>query len=174
MLLRGANAVGYTSYPDNAVYEFVRHAAEAGVDIFRVFDSLNYVDNMLLGIDAVRQAGGVAEAAVCYTGDLSRADGGGKYNVGYYLDICQRFVDAGAHILCIKDMAGLLKPQAAKILVGALRERFPSVPIHVHTHDTAGNLTVFIKLRVPLVMARHAYYILYFILEACLSSLFKL
>ncbi|XP_063685704.1 uncharacterized protein LOC134819615 [Bolinopsis microptera] len=138
MLLRGANGVGYTSYPDNVVYEFVKQSSEAGVDIFRVFDSLNFVDNMLLGIDAVRQTKGVAEAAICYTGDLSATNGGGKYNIDYYLNLAKVFVEAGAHILCVKDMAGLLKPAAATTLISALRAEFPDTPIHVHTHDTAG------------------------------------
>eukprot|EP00128_Syssomonas_multiformis_P015042 Colp12_sorted_trinity150504_noHs@24512 len=137
MLLRGANAVGYTSYPDNVVKEFVKAAKDAGVDIFRVFDSLNYFENLKLGIDAVREAGGVIEAVICYTGDVSDP-GKTKYTLQYYLDFAQQLVDYGTHIIAIKDMAGLLKPRAATMLVGALRERFPHIPIHVHTHDTAG------------------------------------
>ena len=138
MLLRGANAVGYTSYPDNLVYAFVQKAKDKGVDIFRVFDSLNYVENLELGIDAVRKAGGVAEAAICYTGDVSDTKRGGKYTLDYYLALANKLVTYGAHILAIKDMAGLLKPRAARILVSALRAAFPDMPIHVHTHDTAG------------------------------------
>ncbi|KAI9477979.1 MAG: pyruvate carboxylase [Benjaminiella poitrasii] len=137
MLLRGANAVGYTSYPDNVIYEFCDKAVKAGMDIFRVFDSLNYVENMKLGIDAVKKAGGVVEATLCYTGDVSNPRKT-KYTLEYYLDLAQQLVNEGIHILGIKDMAGLLKPKAATILIGALRERFPDLPIHVHTHDTAG------------------------------------
>ncbi|KAI8981409.1 pyruvate carboxylase [Pilobolus umbonatus] len=137
MLLRGANAVGYTSYPDNLVYEFCDKAVKAGMDIFRVFDSLNYLENMKLGIDAVKKAGGVIEASICYSGDVSSSDEK-KYTLKYYLDFAQQLIDEGIHILGIKDMAGLLKPAAASLLVGALRMKFPDVPIHLHTHDTAG------------------------------------
>ncbi|KAL0095747.1 pyruvate carboxylase [Phycomyces blakesleeanus] len=137
MLLRGANAVGYTSYPDNVVYEFCDKAVKAGMDVFRIFDSLNYVDNMKLGIDAVKKAGGVVEATICYTGDVSNPKKT-KYDIAYYLDLTQQLVNEGIHILSIKDMAGLLKPEAAKLLVSKIRERFPDLPIHVHTHDTAG------------------------------------
>uniref|UniRef100_A0A7R9V6Z0 Pyruvate carboxylase n=1 Tax=Chlamydomonas euryale TaxID=1486919 RepID=A0A7R9V6Z0_9CHLO len=137
MLLRGANAVGYTSYPDNVVDKFVIEAKKSGIDIFRVFDSLNYVDNLKFGIDAVTKAGGVAEGTLCYTGDVSDPSKT-KYNLDYYLALAEQLVDHGVHTLAIKDMAGLLKPRAATMLVGALRERFPHVPIHVHTHDSAG------------------------------------
>ncbi|XP_046919393.2 LOW QUALITY PROTEIN: pyruvate carboxylase [Dermatophagoides farinae] len=137
MLLRGANAVGYTSYPDNLVYKFCELAKQNGMDIFRVFDSLNYVPNILVGMEAAGQAGGVVEAAISYTGDVSDPNRT-KYNLDYYLKIADELVKAGAHVLCIKDMAGLLKPQAAKILVSALRSRYPDLPIHIHTHDTAG------------------------------------
>lgn len=137
MLLRGANAVGYTSYPDNVVYDFCAKAVQAGMDIFRIFDSLNYVENMKLGIDAVKKAGGVVEAAICYSGDVSNPKKT-KYTLDYYLKLTQELVDEGIHILGIKDMAGLLKPEAAKSLVGAIREKFPDLVIHVHTHDTAG------------------------------------
>ncbi|CAO3638085.1 unnamed protein product [Cunninghamella echinulata] len=137
MLLRGANAVGYTSYPDNVVYEFCDKAVKAGMDIFRIFDSLNYVENMKLGIDAVKKAGGVVEATICYTGDVSNPEKK-KYDLNYYLDLTQQLVDEGIHILGVKDMAGLLKPEAAKLLIGAIRAKFPDLPIHVHTHDTAG------------------------------------
>mgnify|MGYP005992046549 CR=1 FL=1 len=143
MLLRGANAVGYTSYPDNAVHEFCRLATQHGMDVYRVFDSLNYLPNLQLGIDAAGQSGGIVEAAMCYTGDcLSPVAADGKtpnpYNVEYYLDLARSLVSAGAHVLAIKDMAGLLKPAASHALVSALRKEFPAVPIHVHTHDTAG------------------------------------
>ncbi|KAJ2262495.1 pyruvate carboxylase [Coemansia sp. RSA 376] len=138
MLLRGANAVGYTSYPDNVVYEFCKQARDHGVDVFRVFDSLNYVENLKLGIDAVRQANGVIEATICYTGDVSNPSKHPKYTLEYYLDLVDELVALNIHILGIKDMAGLLKPRAARMLVGAIRARHPSLPIHVHTHDTAG------------------------------------
>lgn len=107
------------------------------MDIFRVFDSLNYIPNILVGMEAAGQAGGVVEAAISYTGDVSDPTRT-KYNLDYYLKIAEELVKAGAHVLCIKDMAGLLKPQAAKILVSALRSRYPDIPIHIHTHDTAG------------------------------------
>ncbi|KAJ8600689.1 hypothetical protein CTAYLR_008308 [Chrysophaeum taylorii] len=135
MLLRGANGVGYTSYPDNAIFKFCDVAVQHGMDVFRIFDSLNYVDNMYLGIDAVGAAGGVVEAAISYTGDLRD---GTKYSLDYYLELARLLVGRGIHVLAIKDMAGLLKPGAAAKLVGALRTEFPDLPIHVHTHDTAG------------------------------------
>mmetsp|Transcript_20320 Transcript_20320/g.43985 ORF Transcript_20320/g.43985 Transcript_20320/m.43985 type:complete len:1262 (-) Transcript_20320:124-3909(-) len=137
MLLRGANAVGYTSYPDNVVYQFCKVAKETGMDVFRVFDSVNYIENMRLGIVAAGQAGGIVEAAVCYTGDVADPNRG-MYNLEYYLNFAKELEACGIHVLAIKDMAGLLKPQAAKMLVGAIREEFPNLPIHVHTHDTAG------------------------------------
>ncbi len=137
MLLRGANAVGYTNYPDNVVKRFVRDAAEHGIDVFRIFDCLNYTENLKLGIDAVGEAGGVIEASLCYTGDVADATRT-KYSLQYYIDLAGALVDLGTHVLAIKDMAGLLKPRAASMLVSALREAFPQVPIHVHTHDTAG------------------------------------
>ncbi|CDS04740.1 Putative Pyruvate carboxylase [Lichtheimia ramosa] len=137
MLLRGANAVGYTSYPDNVVYEFCAKAVKAGMDVFRVFDSLNYVENMRLGIDAVKKAGGIVEATICYTGDVTSPKKT-KYDINYYVNLTQELVNEGIHILGIKDMAGLLKPEAAKLLIGTIREKFPDLPIHVHTHDTAG------------------------------------
>ncbi|XP_038587276.1 pyruvate carboxylase, mitochondrial isoform X2 [Micropterus salmoides] len=137
MLLRGANAVGYTNYPDNAVFKFCEVAKENGMDIFRVFDSLNYLPNMLLGMEAAGAAGGVVEAAISYTGDVSDPMRQ-KYSLDYYVKLADELVKAGTHILCIKDMAGLLKPEASKLLISALRDRFPDVPIHVHTHDTAG------------------------------------
>ncbi|XP_076813420.1 pyruvate carboxylase, mitochondrial-like [Clavelina lepadiformis] len=138
MLLRGANGVGYTNYPDNVVKKFCELAYINGMDIFRVFDSLNYLPNMKLGIEAVGEAGGVIEAAISYTGDVSDPSRLTKYDLKYYLDLADELVAMGTHILCIKDMAGLLKPQAARILVSSLREKFPDIPIHVHTHDTSG------------------------------------
>ncbi|RGB33096.1 pyruvate carboxylase [Rhizophagus diaphanus] len=137
MLLRGANAVGYTSYPDNVIYEFCQKAKDHGMDIFRIFDSLNYIDNMKLGIDAVKKAGGVVEAVICYTGDVANPNKK-KYNLEYYLNFTEQLVNLGIHVLGIKDMAGLLKPEAAKLLVSSIRKRWPDLPIHVHTHDTAG------------------------------------
>ena len=136
MLLRGANAVGYTSYADNVVKEFCKEAVIEGIDIFRVFDSLNYIENLKFGIDAVKEAGGVAEGTICYTGNV--CDEKSKYNLNYYLDLTQQLVDHGIDILGIKDMAGLLRPDGATMLVGKLREKFPDLPIHMHTHDTAG------------------------------------
>mmetsp|Transcript_10221 Transcript_10221/g.30178 ORF Transcript_10221/g.30178 Transcript_10221/m.30178 type:complete len:1260 (+) Transcript_10221:30-3809(+) len=137
MLLRGANAVGYTSYPDNVVYKFCELAVKNGVDVFRVFDSLNYIDNMKLGIEAVGAAGGVIEATVCYSGDLCDPTKR-KYTLDYYMNYVRELHALGIHMLAIKDMAGLLKPKAAAMLVGAIRAEFPDLPIHVHTHDTAG------------------------------------
>lgn len=137
MLLRGASAVGYANYPDNVVKRFVRLSAERGIDVFRIFDALNYVENLKLGIEAVGEAGGVIEAALCYSGDVSD-DSRTKYTLDYYLDLARQVTSLGVHVLAIKDMAGLLKPAAARLLVGALRQEFPNLPIHVHTHDTAG------------------------------------
>lgn len=137
MLLRGANAVGYTNYPDNVVYKFCELAVQSGIDVFRVFDCMNYLPNLLVGIDAVGRAGGVIESALCYSGDICDPKKT-KYNLDYYLGVADELVKAGTHILSIKDMAGVLKPRAAKMLVTALRDRFPDIPIHVHSHDTAG------------------------------------
>lgn len=137
MLLRGANAVGYTNYPDNAVFKFCEVAKENGMDIFRVFDSLNYLPNMILGMEAAGQAGGVVEAAISYTGDVADPSRT-KYTLDYYVNLAEELVKAGTHILCIKDMAGLLKPKSSDMLIRALRDKFPDIPIHVHTHDTAG------------------------------------
>ena len=138
MLLRGANAVGYTNYPDNVVYKFCKQAHESGVDIFRVFDSLNYLDNLKLGVDAAGAAGGFVEGAMSYTGDVADPTKG-KYNLDYYLELARNLVDMGVHSLAIKDMAGLLTPRASTMLISALREAHPDIPIHVHTHDTAGS-----------------------------------
>jgi pyruvate carboxylase len=137
MLLRGRNTVGYTPYPEEVTVAFVNEAAATGIDIFRIFDALNDVNQMAPAIRAVRATGtAVAEVALCYTGDMLNPDEK-LYTLGYYLDLAQRIVDAGAHILAIKDMAGLLRPAAAAKLVAALRERF-DLPVHLHTHDTAG------------------------------------
>ncbi|MGO2004264.1 pyruvate carboxylase [Arthrobacter rhombi] len=137
MLLRGRNTVGYTPYPTEVTDVFVQEAAAAGIDIFRIFDALNDVSQMAPAIKAVRETGtAVAEVALCYTGNLLDPDEK-LYTLDYYLDLAQQIVDAGAHILAIKDMAGLLRPAAAAQLVTALRERF-DLPVHLHTHDTAG------------------------------------
>lgn len=136
MLLRGANGVAYSSLPDNAIYHFCKQAKKYGVDIFRVFDALNDVDQLEVGIKAVQQAGGVVEGTICYSGDMLNPTK--KYNLEYYLALAEKIVALGIHVLGIKDMAGVLKPQAARILIGALRERYPDLPIHVHTHDSAG------------------------------------
>ncbi len=136
MLLRGANAVGYTTYPDEVVRRFVQEAAGCGIDLFRVFDSLNWTDQMQVALDAVREAGKIAEAAICYTGDLldpARE----RYGLDYYVGLAKELVRRGAHLIAIKDMAGLLRPYAAGRLVRALRDEV-GVPIHLHTHDTAG------------------------------------
>ena len=136
MLLRGANAVGYTNYPDNIVRFFINEAAKAGVDIFRIFDCLNWVDNMRVAIDAVGETGKVIEGAICYTGDLLDPKRS-KYSLEYYVKTARELEKAGCHILGVKDMAGLLKPQAARLLIGALKDA-TGLPIHFHTHDTSG------------------------------------
>src|SRR5690606_31985872 len=136
MLLRGANGVGYRNYPDNVVRHFIHQAAEAGIDLFRVFDCLNWVENMRVAMDAVLEAGRLCEAAICYTGDLGNP-ARGKYDLNYYLSLARELEKAGAHILAIKDMAGLLEPAAARTLFGALRQE-TDLPIHFHTHDTSG------------------------------------
>ncbi len=136
MLLRGANAVGYASYPDNVIQEFVREAYVQGIDIFRIFDSLNSIENMRVAIDAVLETGAVCEPAICYTGDILDK-GRPKYSLKYYVSMAKQLEKLGAHFLAIKDMAGLCKPYAAFQLVRALREEI-AVPIHFHTHDTSG------------------------------------
>lgn len=138
-LVRGANAVGYTSYPDNAIYEFSKRAVENGLDIFRVFDSLNSLDSIKLGMDAAKVAGGVVEGTVCYTGDVANPVKHPKYTLDYYMHLVDELVATGnLHVLGIKDMAGLLKPASAKLLIGTIRSKYPDLPIHVHAHDTAG------------------------------------
>ncbi|PPB81114.1 pyruvate carboxylase [Albidovulum inexpectatum] len=136
MLLRASNAVGYTNYPDNVVREFIRQAAETGVDVFRVFDSLNWVENMRVAMDAVIEQNKVCEGTICYTGDILDPDRA-KYDLNYYVNMGKQLRDAGAHILGLKDMAGLLKPAAARVLIKALKEEV-GLPIHFHTHDTSG------------------------------------
>jgi pyruvate carboxylase len=136
MLLRSSNGVGYTNYPDNVVQAFVGQAAKSGVDVFRVFDSLNWVENMRVAIDAVLDTGKLCEAAICYTGDLFDPDRA-KYDLDYYVSMGKELRDAGAHVLGVKDMAGLCKPAAAYALVKALKEEV-GLPVHFHTHDTSG------------------------------------
>ncbi|PVB61162.1 pyruvate carboxylase [Labrenzia sp. 011] len=136
MLLRGSNGVGYTNYPDNVVRFFVSQAAENGVDLFRVFDCLNWVENMRVSMDAVQEAGKLCEGVLCYTGDMLDS-ARPKYDLKYYVGLAKELEAAGAHILGIKDMAGLMKPEAAKILIRTLKEEVP-LPIHFHTHDTSG------------------------------------
>ncbi|HJX22077.1 MAG TPA: hypothetical protein VJ454_13865, partial [Steroidobacteraceae bacterium] len=136
MLLRSANAVGYANYPDNVVRFFVARAAERGIDVFRIFDSLNWVENMRVAIDAVLEAGKLCEASICYTGNLSDPRES-KYTLDYYLQLARELKAAGTHVLGIKDMAGLVQPRAAYTLVKALKEEI-GLPVHFHTHDTSG------------------------------------
>lgn len=136
MLLRASNGVGYTNYPDNVVQEFVRQAAETGVDVFRVFDSLNWVENMRVAMDAVIDTGKICEGTICYTGNILDPDRA-KYDLKYYVSMAKEMENAGAHVLGLKDMAGLLKPAAARQLITALKNEV-SIPIHFHTHDTSG------------------------------------
>jgi pyruvate carboxylase len=137
MLFRGANAVGYTNYPDNVIRKFVQLSAGAGIDVFRIFDSLNWLEGMRVAIDAVLESGKIAEASICYTGDILDPNRD-KYSLKYYVALAKELEKAGTHILCIKDMAGLLKPYAAYELIKTLKQEI-SIPIHLHTHDTSGN-----------------------------------
>lgn len=137
MLLRGSNAVGYKNYPDNVNIEFIKKSADAGVDLFRIFDSLNWLEGMTLAIDEVRANNKIAEASICYTGNLLDR-GQNKYDLSYYKNLAIELEKAGAHILGIKDMAGLLKPEAAYQLISTLKDTV-QIPIHLHTHDTSGN-----------------------------------
>lgn len=136
MLLRASSAVGYSNFPDNLVKEFVKEAAGAGIDVFRVFDALNWAENMQVAMEAVGEAGAICEAGICYTGDLLNPQRT-KYDLKYYIGLAKQLEKMGAHILCIKDMAGLCKPEAAHLLVSALKQEI-GLPIHFHTHDTAG------------------------------------
>ena len=136
MLLRASNAVGYTNYPDNVVQAFVKEAAAAGIDVFRVFDALNSLPNMRIAMEAVIESGAICEASICYTGDVLD-DSRTKYSLKYYVEMAKELESMGAHILAIKDMAGLCKPYAAEMLVKALKQEI-GIPIHFHTHDTAG------------------------------------
>jgi pyruvate carboxylase len=136
MLLRGSNAVGYANYPDNVVKEFVRESASAGIDLFRIFDSLNWVPNMRVAMEAVQKSGAICEAAICYTGDILDSSRP-KYDLAYYVTLAKDLEKMGAHFLAIKDMAGLCKPYAAQKLVKTLKQEI-GIPIHFHTHDTSG------------------------------------
>ena len=136
MLLRGANGVAYSSLPDNAIYHFCEQAKKYGVDVFRIFDALNDINQLEVGIKAVQKAGGVVEATVCYSGDMLNPHK--KYNIEYYMTLIEKIVKIGTHVIGIKDMAGVLKPKAATLLIGAIRKKYPDIPIHVHTHDSAG------------------------------------
>ena len=136
MLLRGSNGVGYTAYPDNLIVKFIEKAAENGIDIFRIFDSLNWIENMKVSIRAVREnTNALAEAVICYSGDLTDPEET-KYTLDYYLDLAKALEAEGAHIICVKDMAGLLKPFAARLLIAKLKETV-SIPVHLHSHDTS-------------------------------------
>ena len=137
MLFRGANAVGYTNYPDNLIREFIRQSASSGIDIFRIFDSLNWLKGMEIAVEETLKTGKIAEACICYTGDILD-DKRDKYTLEYYVDTAKNIEKMGSHILGIKDMAGLLKPYAAEKLIKTLKEEI-SIPIHLHTHDTSGN-----------------------------------
>ena len=137
MLIRGANAVGYKNYPDNTIRKFVKEARKGGIDVFRIFDSLNWVRGIEVAMDEVLNVGGIAEPAMCYTGDILDTTRD-KYTLKYYVDLAKKLENQGAHIIGIKDMSGLLKPVAAYRLIQALKNEV-SVPIHLHTHDTSGN-----------------------------------
>lgn len=162
MLFRGSNAVGYKAYPDNIIEKFIIESWQQGIDVFRIFDSLNWIEGMRKSIQVVReQTGGIAEATICYTGDVLNTDSSNKYNLQYYLDLARQLEDAGAHTLALKDMAGLLKPYGAEVLIPALKEAV-DLPIHLHTHDTssmqAATLLKAIEADVDIV-------------DACLSSM---
>lgn len=137
MLIRGANAVGYKNYPDNVIREFVKQAAKSGIDVFRIFDSLNWVQGMEIALDETLNQGKIAEACICYTGDILD-EARDKYNLEYYVNMAKELEKKGSHILGIKDMSGLLKPMAARKLITALKQEI-GIPIHLHTHDTSGN-----------------------------------
>ena len=140
MLTRGANTVGYTNYPENVVRHFIDRAAESGVDVFRIFDCLNQLSHMTISIDEVRKQGKLAEACFCYTGDIMDP-ARQKYSLKYYTDLAKEMEKAGANIIAIKDMAGLLKPEAAYALVSALKDAV-DLPVHLHSHE-GGGLTLY-------------------------------
>ena len=137
MLVRGANAVGYKNYPDNVIREFIKQSAKAGIDVFRIFDSLNWIEGMKIALDETLNQGMLAEPCICYTGDILDASRD-KYTLSYYVKMAKELEKRGANILGIKDMSGLLKPTAASKLIGALKQEI-GIPIHLHTHDTSGN-----------------------------------
>ena len=137
MLIRGANGVGYKNYPDNVIREFVKQSAKSGIDVFRIFDSLNWVQGMEIALDEVLNQGKVAEPCICYTGDILDKSRD-KYTLKYYVDMAKELEKKGAHMLGIKDMSGLLKPMAARELIKALKNEL-TIPVHLHTHDTSGN-----------------------------------
>ena len=137
MLLRASNAVGYANYPDNVVREFIKVSAERGIDVFRIFDSLNWVENMKMPIEEALKTGKIVEGAICYTGDIMDPNET-KYTLDYYVRKAKELEELGCHIFAIKDMAGLLKPYAAKKLFSTLKEEL-NIPLHLHTHDTTGN-----------------------------------
>ena len=138
MLLRASNAVGYKNYPDNVIKKFVKESADAGIDVFRIFDSLNWIDQMKVANEAVQEAGKISEGAICYTGDILNPERSNIYTIDYYVNMAKELEREGFHILAIKDMAGLLKPKAAYELVTELKS-VVDIPIHLHTHDTSGN-----------------------------------
>jgi pyruvate carboxylase len=138
MLLRASNAVGYKNYPDNVIKKFVKESADAGIDVFRIFDSLNWIDQMKVANEAVQEAGKISEGAICYTGDILNPERSNIYTLDYYVNMAKELEREGFHILAIKDMAGLLKPKAAYELVAELKS-VVDIPIHLHTHDTSGN-----------------------------------
>ena len=148
MLIRGANAVGYKNYPDNVIREFVKQSAAHGIDVFRIFDSLNWIKGMEVAMDEVLNQNMVCEACICYTGDIldEKRD---KYSLKYYVNKAKELEERGAHILGIKDMSALLKPSAAEKLITALKNEL-TIPIHLHTHDTSGNGVA------TILMAAHA------------------
>src|SRR5699024_5475179 len=137
MLLRASNAVGYKNYPDNVIEEFVKESAQSGIDVFRIFDSLNWFEGMVPAIEAVRANNKIAEASICYTGNVLDI-GNTKYDLSYYVKLAKELEAAGAHVLGIKDMAGLLKSETAYQLITNLKEVI-DIPVHLHTHDTSGN-----------------------------------
>ena len=138
MLLRASNAVGYKNYPDNVIEKFVKESADAGIDVFRIFDSLNWLDQMKVANEAVQKSGKISEGAICYTGDILNPERSNVYTLDYYINLAKELQSEGVHILGIKDMAGLLKPKAAHELIGELKTHI-DIPIHLHTHDTSGN-----------------------------------
>ncbi|MCG3411748.1 pyruvate carboxylase [Staphylococcus massiliensis] len=138
MLLRASNAVGYKNYPDNVIRKFVDESAKAGIDVFRIFDSLNWLDQMKVANEAVQEAGKISEGAICYTGDILNTERSNIYTLKYYIDMAKELEREGFHILAIKDMAGLLKPKAAFELISELKEAV-NIPVHLHSHDTSGN-----------------------------------